>query len=221
MGKSVEEKLQEQEGKLSLLARGLVDVCWVVDLATMQYTYISKTVERTRGFTVEEVMKSQVEDHLAPGSYRTVMTAILDGLKEYETDPDVKKTLEVEVNHKDGGTMWFEVTAQLAKEPDGAMKIVGVTRDISRRKFYELEREKLIGQLQEALEEQKRLNKEIKVLRGLLPICAECKKIRDDNGKWWPIEEYIASRTEADFTHTLCPDCKNKVLAEFRIKKEP
>lgn len=47
----------------------------------------------------------------------------------------------------------------------------------------------------------------VKVLQGLLPICASCKKIRDDRGLWQPLETYIAEKSEADFTHGVCPDC--------------
>jgi PleD family two-component response regulator len=62
------------------------------------------------------------------------------------------------------------------------------------------EKEKLIGELQEALAK-------VKTLSGLLPICSSCKKIRDDKGYWNQIETYIRERSEADFTHGICPKC--------------
>lgn len=71
------------------------------------------------------------------------------------------------------------------------------------------ERESLIAQLQEALEK-------VKVLSGLLPICASCKKIRnDDNDSWQQIEDYIASHSEAEFTHGICPDCARQLYPEL------
>ena len=48
---------------------------------------------------------------------------------------------------------------------------------------------------------------EIKVLRGLLPVCSLCKKIREDDGSWCPIERYVSARSDARFTHTFCPEC--------------
>lgn len=66
------------------------------------------------------------------------------------------------------------------------------------------EREKLIEKLEQALVEVKRLS-------GLLPICASCKKIRDEKGKWQPIEDYIHAYSEADFTHGICPECGPKL----------
>jgi len=66
------------------------------------------------------------------------------------------------------------------------------------------EREKLIAKLEQAL-------LDVKKLSGLLPICAACKKIRDQNGRWQPIEEYIHSHSEADFSHGICPECGPKL----------
>lgn len=72
--------------------------------------------------------------------------------------------------------------------------------EIEERKQAEEEKEKLIQDLTKALEE-------IKILRGILPICSSCKKIRDDGGYWTQIEQYLGEHTEADFSHSLCPDC--------------
>ncbi len=55
---------------------------------------------------------------------------------------------------------------------------------------------------------------EIRLLRGLLPICMHCKKIRDTQGAWEPIEKYISSQTEARFSHGLCPDCLKKYYGD-------
>ncbi|MBA7534137.1 hypothetical protein ES705_26383 [subsurface metagenome] len=55
----------------------------------------------------------------------------------------------------------------------------------------------------------------VKTLKGLLPICASCKKIRDDKGCWHQLEEYISKRSDVDFSHGLCPECVDKLYAEF------
>jgi hypothetical protein len=75
-----------------------------------------------------------------------------------------------------------------------------VIRDITARREVELEREHLIGELQKALAD-------IRTLRGLLPICAGCKKIRDDRGYWRGLEQYLSEHAEVQFSHGLCPDC--------------
>ncbi len=79
---------------------------------------------------------------------------------------------------------------------------------IEKRKLVEEEREALISQLRDALDN-------IKTLKGLLPICASCKKIRDDSGYWKKIESYISEHSDAEFTHGLCPDCSAKLYPQF------
>lgn len=63
----------------------------------------------------------------------------------------------------------------------------------------------MVNELQESLNN-------VKTLKGLLPICASCKKIRDDSGYWNQIELYIMDHSDADFSHSLCPDCADKML---------
>jgi CheY-like chemotaxis protein len=72
----------------------------------------------------------------------------------------------------------------------------------------EKEQERLILELQEALQE-------IKTLKGFIPICSSCKKIRDDAGYWDQLEAYISKHTDAVFTHSICPQCAEKVRAEL------
>jgi PAS domain S-box-containing protein len=84
--------------------------------------------------------------------------------------------------------------------------LFSIIHDITDRKIAEAERERLIVELKEALAE-------VKTLRGFIPICASCKKIRDDAGYWQQIEKYIQDRSEAQFSHGLCPDCKEIMLS--------
>ena len=81
--------------------------------------------------------------------------------------------------------------------------ILGIARNRAARKRSEI-----------LLEREKALD-EIKILRGLLPICASCKKIRDDNGYWTQIEGYIKEHSEANFTHSVCPDCARKLYPDY------
>ena len=76
-----------------------------------------------------------------------------------------------------------------------------------------MEREALIARLQKA-------QRQVRTLSGLLPICASCKRIRnDDNRSWQAIEEYIASHSEADFTHGICPECADRLYPELNLNK--
>lgn len=79
------------------------------------------------------------------------------------------------------------------------------------RKRAQKEQERLIGELKEALET-------VKTLSGLIPICANCKKIRDDEGYWQKLEKYISEHSNAIFTHGICPDCEKELYP--RRKKD-
>jgi len=74
-------------------------------------------------------------------------------------------------------------------------------------------REELIGKLHQAL-------KDVKTLNGMIPICASCKNIRNDKGYWERIEKYILERSEAEFTHSICPTCMQKLYPELVETKE-
>ncbi|NLF31528.1 MAG: hypothetical protein GX591_11665 [Planctomycetes bacterium] len=67
----------------------------------------------------------------------------------------------------------------------------------------------------EAMRQREQALADAKVLRGLLPICAGCKKIRDDSGYWSTLETYIRTHSEADFSHGLCPDCIRRLYPDY------
>jgi DNA-binding response OmpR family regulator len=81
-------------------------------------------------------------------------------------------------------------------------------REIDERRKIQAERERLIGELREALAK-------VKLLSGFLPICAHCKKIRNDQGYWQQIEAYIRDHSEAEFSHSICPECIKEHYPEF------
>jgi len=84
-------------------------------------------------------------------------------------------------------------------------EVLGLERTI---RFKNREQKKLIKELQVALQN-------IKTLQGLIPICASCKKIRDDKGYWNQIEAYISEHSSAEFSHGICPDCAKKIYPGY------
>jgi hypothetical protein len=86
-------------------------------------------------------------------------------------------------------------------------------RSWCRQRQAESERELIIVKLEKSLEE-------VKVLSGLIPICSSCKKVRDDNGYWSQIESYISSRSTAQFSHSICPDCAKRIYPELFERKD-
>ena len=117
-------------------------------------------------------------------------------------------TQEVSLGEEEA-VRYYDLRASLLRDrrgqPTGRLIVM---RDITRRRKAEQERERLISELQDALAQ-------VRTLRGLLPICANCKRIRDDQGYWRGVEEYVAEHSDADFTHSICPDCARKLYPEL------
>ena len=103
----------------------------------------------------------------------------------------------------------IDYTATCIRQADGTVAgVVVVFRDITPRRQMEDERERLIHELRAALDN-------VKTLRGLLPICASCKKIRDDEGYWSAVDAYVIKQGLGEVSHGICPDCLRKLYPEF------
>jgi hypothetical protein len=105
--------------------------------------------------------------------------------------------------------MWGRLTSALVRDAhENPRFAVGLIEDITARKLSELEREKLLRQVQAAMAN-------VKTLSGLVPICSTCKKIRNDRGEWRAVEEYVTQHTGAQFSHGICPECLKKYYPEY------
>ena len=111
---------------------------------------------------------------------------------------------EYRMHTRNGEDLWVQLNASPIVKDGKATGFRIVLTDISERKKIEGERETLITELKAALAE-------IKTLRGIVPICSKCKKIRDDKGYWNILENFIQEHSEASFSHSICPDCSDKL----------
>lgn len=154
------------------------------------------------GFSEDEVVGKNWFDNFVPAEARESLREcfsklISGGVCDYTC-------LENSIITRDKGTKVISWTHTLLMDDEGvACAVLASGIDITERKKREEENQRLIAELKEALSN-------IKILRGLLPICASCKKIRDDNGYWKKIEVYIQEHSEADFSHGICPDCARR-----------
>jgi PAS domain S-box-containing protein len=113
--------------------------------------------------------------------------------------------LEKRYVKKNGDLLWVNLTVTAIRGQEGkVLYALGMVENISRRKLAEQERERLVHDLQQALDKAR-------MLHGLLPMCAWCKKIRNDKGYWQKVETYVQEHSDASFTHGICPECLNKV----------
>lgn len=107
---------------------------------------------------------------------------------------------ECKMRRKNGSEIDVIFSSSLRKTDYGKSIYQTVHRDITEQKLLELEKNQLLKKLKCKLED-------IKTLRGILPICSYCKKIRLDNGYWESVEKYICSNTLVEMSHGICPDC--------------
>ena len=128
------------------------------------------------------------------------LVQIINGTDEYTCEPQ---------KEYDGKFYHFIVTAKpLFDENKELLGIIEYFQDITELKRIENIKTNLIENLESSL-------KEVNLLSGFIPICASCKKIRNDKGFWDQIEKYITEHSQAKFSHGICPDCAQKLYPEY------
>ena len=163
--------------------------------------------EKIFGYTWEEVKAKDLHQLLVPPKYLAIFKNRFKAFRQKGQGAAIGKTVELSALRKDGSEFEIELSLSSYQER-GAWNSVGIIRDISHRKRIEQEKEQLISELKKALNE-------IKTLKGIVPICSHCKKIRDDKGFWNHLEIYIQEHSEASFSHGICPDCKKTLYPDF------
>lgn len=146
------------------------------------------------------------------GGAAAAIPAIYDAIRSAEAAEGGRSTSEFSFETPEG-TRWFEAVARRLGEGGGVRTLYSL-RDVTERRAMFLEKSDLVDRLTAALAE-------INALRGMIPICAKCKKMRDDDGYWHQVENYFAARSDLQFTHGLCPECAAEVLAELDDEESP
>lgn len=200
------KKAEEQFRMLSHAIMSINDSVYITDMDN-KIIFVNDSFCKTYGYKEKEILgKSSKQLWKIDSSDETQKKILLKAIDEYWQGEFVHQ-------RKDGCEFPVSLSRSAIRNKSGnVVSIVGVARDISHRKRAEDEREKLIAELKAALAE-------VKTLSGFLPICASCKKIRDDQGYWNQIEEYISEHSEAEFSHSICPDCMKELYPDIYEKR--
>lgn len=207
--KKAEEQIRAHNRFLSDVINALPHPFTVVDARTYEVRHANKVAlagDIPAGLTCHQLSHHRSEpcggsDHPCP------LTAM-----KHDKRPAVVEHVH---SHPDGTVTDVEVHCYPILDENGELaQMIEYCIDISERKRAAEERERLIADLQRALAE-------VKTLGGLLPICASCKKIRDDKGYWNTLELYISEHSGAEFSHGICPECAERLYPDYykRLQK--
>ena len=176
----------------AIIFRWIIREDWPVE-------YVSKNIEQL-GYTQEEMMSGKVSwpDITHPDDLDRLENEV-GGFLSSGAD---RWSQTYRIRARDGSYRWMRDWNLVLFDAQGApIKIQGIVIDISKEKDAERERSDIEKKLRDALTH---------IISGFIPICSDCKAIRDTTGKWNPVEEYIGHKNPVKFTHGLCPACHMK-----------
>ena len=201
-----EEKLRESEERYRTLTEASLDIIFIVgrnDRVEYVNTSAAELFHRKPDEIIGKTRSSLFSQGVFDQQQRSLQTVFDTGVHRY---------IESKMAFKDQETWLGTWLVPLRDDAGRITAVMGVSRDITNRKWLEEDKQKLLNKLQDALSQ-------VKTLNGLLPICSMCKKIRDDKGYWQQVESYIQKHTDATFTHGVCPDCFPKLYPDFNSAK--
>ena len=197
-----EKALRMSEEKYRMLVENQGEGMGITDLEE-RFVFCNPAGEKIFGVEPGQLINRNIKEFLGPETFQIIKQQTQKRLA------GEKSIYEIEIIQPSGEKRQLLVTATPQKDSDGqVIGTFGIFRDITERKRAEEEQKKLIKELQKALEK-------IKTLKGLIPICTNCKKIRNDKGFWQQVEAYISEHSEAEFSHGICPDCMKKLYPEY------
>jgi len=149
----IQNALRESEEKYRLLAENATDVIWILDLESGKFKYVSPSVERLRGYNVEETMQQTAIDAMTKDSYENVQRIVPERIEKFLSGEVEFYTDEVDQQHKDGHIVHTEITSRyMMNNANGKIEVIGVSRDISERKKADEKIKKLRDHYQALIE---------------------------------------------------------------------
>ena len=203
--KRIETTLKESEAKFRSVAQSAPDAIITAD-ETGQIAFCNTAACKMFGYSQDELI-GQPLGILMPLRFRDTHQKGIANVVSGGIPRLIGQTIELYGLRKPDEEFPIELSLSTWKAGEKIF-YTGIIRDISERKQHEQERDALIEKLQQSLAK-------VRQLSGLLPICASCKKIRDDKGYWNQIESYIRDHSEAEFSHGICPECSRKLYPEY------
>jgi PAS domain S-box-containing protein len=216
--KRIQKALADSERQLADIIDFLPDPTWVIDTGSRVIAW-NLAIERLTGIKKSEMLGKGDYAYSTPFWNRrrpVLIDLVLNRNTKWEKKYLSLKEhdgilIESESYHPHMGKKGLYLSAMASRLYNAKGDVVGAIesiRDITAAKRLEIEREGLIADFKEALHK-------VRMLSGMLPICSSCKKIRDDKGYWNQIEAYIREYSDAEFSHSICPECAKKLYSDL------
>jgi PAS domain S-box-containing protein len=190
-----EERFRLSDALSRLVVEHSEDIITIRD-AEGRIRYTSPSFHRVMGYASEEIIGTTGFEMLHPEDRSTVENA----MAEFWRTPGARDSIQYRARHANGSWVSLEVVAYNLLDHPVIQGVLISGRDISDRKRDEAVKEQLIWELKQALAG-------VNTLAGLLPICASCKKIQNEEGNWQQIELYLREHAPVEFSHGICPEC--------------
>jgi PAS domain S-box-containing protein len=198
--KEAESELRRVQLFLASLVDNIPDMVFVKDPKDLRFLLVNKAAEDLLGYAPADMIGKRVHDFFPKEEAEFITSKDLEVLKTGQFVETPEQSMQT--RHK-GPRIFNTKKIPILDKEGRPLYLVGILQDITQRRQLERERETLIDQLQNNLAR-------IKTLEGILPICAHCKRIRDEEGQWHAVELYVRGRSNADFSHGICPICLQK-----------
>ena len=182
---------------------------WKIDWETQTFTYIGPQIEGILGWP-QDSWKTAKDwaSRMHPEDREFTVNYCIT-----QSDNGIDHEADYRALTKDGGYVWIRDVVHVIRKNGKVESLVGFMLDITERKKIAQEKKELIDSLQKALNE-------IKTLKGIIPICSYCHKIRNEEGAWDQMEEYISNHSGVEFSHGVCPKCIPELRRGFGLSND-
>jgi PAS domain S-box-containing protein len=214
----LERKLKEQQQWFATTLRSIGDAIITTD-TNQRVTFMNLSAEQLTGWSEAQAVGRSLPE-ICPIVYEESGEAI-DEITEamFHQPMSFTEDKPVLLITKDQRTVSVLVNFAPIQDETSWLGLVLVLQDNTERRAAEQKLAKAAEAQENLIEELQEAMARIKTLHGLIPICASCKKIRDDGGYWHQVETYLSHHSDAQFSHGLCPDCFETLYPDYLTDK--
>jgi len=203
--KAERDGLRSRAAALSAIFQHSLDINIIIDNKSTGIQFVSSCIEHYLGYDANSLLGRPFSSLFPENETVENVDQIMHRTHAFDAVLTDQKFA-----NSGGRVILMDLTASLI-EWEGKQATLINLRETKERRRAERQKNRLIHKLEDALSK-------VKLLSGFLPICAHCKRIRDDQGFWSQVEEYIREHSEADFSHGICPECTRDQYAKLNAE---